>query len=190
MSLAKMNIITRDQLRPLPMLDLVINYITSLAAAEGFSRGDDPDLGPLQEDHCDDDDDLLDLSMMPTMMNIDNSSDIVQHVSEHYVPPAAGVGEYIRGVVPARGLVEAASGEVDREVVGEVELGPSVRVEVEQRQHLPAQRHRRGVDSLQAIGGARILVVDPTEDDASRAEIRRQLVRRKDWIAKIEKALD
>ena len=178
LSLSTMKIITRDQFTVLPMPDLVISYLNNLAEAEGYSRGDDPSLGPLQ----DVEDDLPDLSMMPTMMDIDSRPDIMQHVPQYYVPPAAGVDVYTRDAVQARDPVEEVITEVEMVSAARVEVEESARVEVEERrQYLPAQRHGRGVDSLQGIGGARVLVVG---DDASRAEIRRQLLKRKDWIDK------
>jgi hypothetical protein len=78
--------------------------------------------------------------------------------------------------------VEEVTREVEMVSAARVEVEESARVEVEERrQYLPAQRHGRGVDSLQSIGVARVLVVG---DDACRAEIRRQLLKRKDWIDK------
>jgi hypothetical protein len=90
LSLSTMKIITRDQFTVLPMPDLVISYLNNLAEEEGYSRGDYPSLGPLQ----DDENDLPDLTMMPTMMNIDSRPDVMQHVPEYYEPPAAGVDGY------------------------------------------------------------------------------------------------
>jgi hypothetical protein len=183
LSLSSKKIITRDQFTVLPMPDLVISYLNNLAEAEGYSRGDDPSLGPLQ----DVEDDLPDLTKMPTMMDIDSRPDIMQHVPQYYVPPAAGVDGYIRDAVQPREPAEEAITEVEMVSAARVEVQESATVEAEeQRQHLPAQRHPwhydpSEADSLQGIRGARVLVVG---DDASRAEIRRQLLKRKDWIDK------
>ena len=61
--------ITRDQFVILPMPDMVASYITA-TSSQGFERGINPDLEPLQDDDGEVSDDL-DALQLPQMMVID-----------------------------------------------------------------------------------------------------------------------
>ena len=55
------------------MPDIVINFITSIAVGEGYSRGSDPIAGPLESDPRD----LDTLSPLSTMMSLPDDSSII-----------------------------------------------------------------------------------------------------------------
>lgn len=72
--LATNHTITRDQFTVLPTPDLIITHINSIATSEGYSRGSDPDIGPLEIDPRN----LDELSPLPTMMSVPNNEGIVR----------------------------------------------------------------------------------------------------------------
>lgn len=57
----------------LPTPDLVIAHINSIATSEGYFRGSEPDIGPLESDPRD----LEELSPLPTMMALPDSAGVV-----------------------------------------------------------------------------------------------------------------
>lgn len=71
--LATNRTVKRDQFTKLPTPDLVITHINSIATSEGYSRGSEPDNGPLESDPRD----LDDLSPLPSMMALPDSAGLV-----------------------------------------------------------------------------------------------------------------
>jgi hypothetical protein len=89
--------VTRDPFKILPMPDLVVAHITSLAASEGFTRGIKPDVGPLEIDN--DDRDLQLAAPLPDMIPIDIRNKAVQLADHDEIAPAAGV-DYDKAELP------------------------------------------------------------------------------------------
>jgi Reverse transcriptase (RNA-dependent DNA polymerase) len=145
--LATNHIITRDQFHILPLPDLVIRHITSLAETEGFTRGMDPDLGPLDLDIDDRDPQLT--APLPEMMPLDGRDGAVQLADHQAIAPDAGVGaingpEYDGGPINGPEGAEGADTYEDQPIPAPNPLQLST-------QYLPAKRHGRGVDSLQSL---------------------------------------
>ena len=65
--------VKRDQITKLPTPDLVIAHINSIATSEGYSRGSEPDVGPLESDPRG----MDELSPLPTMMALPDSAGAV-----------------------------------------------------------------------------------------------------------------
>lgn len=83
--------VTRDQFTALPMPDIVCNYITSKALAEGYSRGVDPVLEQIDSVTTDDGDDGV---ILPDMMPIDDRADVVPPLNDTSdIAPVAGVDD-------------------------------------------------------------------------------------------------
>ena len=73
--------VTREKFKILPMPDLIVTHITSIAASEGFTPGIDPDVGPLDVGPHDKDMQLA--APLPDMMMIDGRDQAVQ-LADHY----------------------------------------------------------------------------------------------------------
>ena len=73
--------VTRDQFKILPMPDLIVTHITSIAASEGFTRAIDPDVGSLDVGPHDKDMQLA--APLPDMMIIVCRDGAVQ-LADHY----------------------------------------------------------------------------------------------------------
>ena len=67
------HVVTRDQFKIIPMPDIIVNYITSKAISEGYSRGADPDIGPLEADPRN----IDTLSPLPTMMALNDDAGVI-----------------------------------------------------------------------------------------------------------------
>ena len=98
------------------MPDLVIAHITALANSQGYERGLDPEVGPLQLDDREDDYDSD--SQLPTMMAIDGRADGVHLADNHNVAADAGVNEEplketLKEIAVAAVVEEAASSEAE-----------------------------------------------------------------------------
>ena len=94
------------------MPDMVASYITAVASSQGYERGIDPDLGPLQDDDREVDDDL-DALQLPQMMAIDGRVDGV-HLADNDVVADAGVNDAV-----------AANENAVADVAREVTVAPS-----------------------------------------------------------------
>jgi hypothetical protein len=97
-SLATNATVTRDQFKILPMPDFVVAHITSLAESEGYTRGIDPVVGPLEVDN-----DVRDMQLaapLPDMMAIDGRIAVVQLANHYVIAPAAGVYDDIQRLGP------------------------------------------------------------------------------------------
>ena len=70
--------VTRDQFKILPMPDLVVAHITSLAELQVYTRGIDPYVGPLEAENADSDMQLA--ATLPDMITIDRRNRVVQLV--------------------------------------------------------------------------------------------------------------
>ncbi len=100
--LATNRIVKRDQFKKLPMPDLVIAHINSIATSEGYTRSSEPDNGPLESDPRD----LDILSPLPSMMALHDDTGIV-HLADSTSPaPDEGVNE----PEPAGALAEMTMG--------------------------------------------------------------------------------
>jgi predicted lactoylglutathione lyase len=177
--------VTRDQFRVLPMPDLVVSHITSLAASEGYTRGFDPDVGPLEMD-------LRDPQVaapLPDMMNIDGRAGIMQLADHYAIAPDAGVNDDIGGAPDNQGEDIEGLNEVAIVNSGEVAVASEEVLEAPveashlhlPRHYLPAQRHGRGVDSLQGLQGSPRTLILHSATDAVVAKIRNELVRKSAW---------
>ena len=71
------------------MPDLIVTHITSIAASEGFTRGIDPDVGPLDVGPHDKDMQLA--APLPDMMIIGGRDGAVQLADHYAIAPDAGV---------------------------------------------------------------------------------------------------
>lgn len=85
--LATNHTVTRDQFTILPIVDLVNTHIDSIATSEGYSRGRDPIIGPLEVDPRD----LDDLSPLPTMIALPKDSGVVHLADDPLIIPYEGV---------------------------------------------------------------------------------------------------
>jgi Reverse transcriptase (RNA-dependent DNA polymerase) len=156
--LATNAVVTRDQFKILPMPDLVIAHITSLAEAQGYTRGNDPDIGPLETDR--DDRDLQLAAPLPDMMAIEGRNGVVQLADNYAIAPAAGVydDEAIQEPAPP---IDESIGDLSLRMddpTADDDTAPAAAEQLSapmlapiQTQYLPAQRHGRGVDSLQSL---------------------------------------
>ena len=82
--------VTRDRFKILPMPDLIVTHIISIAASEGFTRGIDPDLGPLDIGSYDKGMQLA--APLPDMMMVTGGNDRAVQLADHYaIAPDAGV---------------------------------------------------------------------------------------------------
>jgi hypothetical protein len=132
------------------MPDLVVAHIPSLAASEGFTRGIEPDVGPLEIDN--DDRDMQLAAPLPDMMSIDDRNEAAQLADHDAIAPAAGV-DYYEAELPdnqsndTEDQIPADSPERAQAFIPTPTLTPKPM----QTQHLLAQRHGRGVDSLQSL---------------------------------------
>ena len=149
--------VTKDQFKILPMPDLVVTHITSLAATEGFKRGTDPDVGPLEADN--DDRDMQLAAPLPDMMAIDGRNGVVQLADHYAIAPAAGVynDEAVQGPEPPND--QSNDDPIPEDPIPEDDTATAFAPQQAQiptststpPQYLPAQRHGRGVDSLQSL---------------------------------------
>lgn len=148
-------IITRDQMKILPMPDLVITHITSLAASESFIRGIDPDVGAL-ESKIDDDRDMHLAAPLPDMMAIGDRDGDVQLADHYAIAPDAGVY--------SDGAVQGTLQHDDDQRTADIDDNNSTDAQQHAlsssqtptptptpTKYLPAKRHGRGVDSLQSL---------------------------------------
>ena len=88
--LATDTVITRDQFKILPMPDLVFMHIISLAASQGYLRGNDqPDLGHFEVD----DRNMQHAVPLPDMMAIDERNRFVQLADHLVLAPDAEVND-------------------------------------------------------------------------------------------------
>ena len=81
--------IIRDQFVILPMPDLVAAHITAIANQQGYQRGLNPDVGPLQFDDRDEQHNAA--FQLPNMMAIDGRADGVHLADNHHLVAEAGV---------------------------------------------------------------------------------------------------
>ena len=180
LSLATNKVVTRDQFRILPMPTLVIDYINSMAAAEGYTRGFDPEIdiiSPIEDDLGSQSDVAL-----PDMMAIDNRySAVPPHESVTQADVGVDVGvdsgsdiPYDSGSdIPYDGQQQENENTHDsQQFEAPVQHG---------RVYLPAQRHGRGLDSLQSLPSPPRALILHSTTDALQAEIRKQLLQRSDW---------
>jgi hypothetical protein len=86
--LATNRIVKRDQFKKLPMPDLIA-HINSTATSEGYTRGSEPDNGPLESDPRD----LDILSLLPSMMALHDDTGIVHLADSTSLVPDEGVNE-------------------------------------------------------------------------------------------------
>ena len=136
--------IIRDQFKVLPMPDLVIQHITSLAASEGYTRATDLDLGVITDTTTDTD--LQTSAPLPDMMLIDNRLDV--QLADHYViAPDEGVSDDDAGTGPD------FTGVLPNVLDPIVDEGPQSAFQStpELTHHLQAPRRGGGVDSLQSL---------------------------------------
>jgi hypothetical protein len=90
--------VTRDQFKILPMPDLVVAQIKSLTESKGYTRGIDPDVGPLEVDN--DDRDMQLTAPLPDMIGIDGRNGVVQLADHCVIAPAAGVYDDVQRLNP------------------------------------------------------------------------------------------
>lgn len=143
--------ITRDQFKILPMPDLVVTHITSLAALEGFTRGIDPDVDPLETDTDDGD-------MLPNIMAIGSRGRAVQLADHNAMAPDAGVydDKVVEGCEQLNDQSNGMNGDILKDngapaIAGKYPPALALVPTPSQTQYLPAKRHGRGVDSLQSL---------------------------------------
>jgi predicted lactoylglutathione lyase len=142
--LATDHTITRDQFQILPMPDLVIQHITSLAASEGYLRTTDLDLGAITTTTPDQD--LQTTAPLPDMTPIDRPG-IVQLADHYVITPDEGVNN------------DAGNNDEFDTIVDDVpqsnpafpDPDPVLQSTPELTHYLQAQRRGRGVDSLQSL---------------------------------------
>ena len=138
------------------MPDLVVAHITSLAAMEGFTRGIDPDVGPLETDT--DDRDMQLAAPLPDMMAIGSRDGAVQLADHNAIAPDAGVydDEVVRNCEQLNDQSDGMNDDMhsndgDPAIVLEYPPALALIPTPSQTQYLPAKRHGRGVDSLQSL---------------------------------------
>lgn len=175
--LATNKVVTRDQFRILPMPSLAIDYINSLAAAEGYTRGFDPDIS---DTFLPSDDDLGSADIaLPDMMPIDGRADAVplDDRSDHL---DAGVID----VAPDREDNDVTETSDDTPHSEEQHETETSEMEIGERDHISVHRYNRrhrGLDSLQRLPGPSRSLVLHTTTEALCEQIRKQVVRRSDW---------
>ena len=159
--------VTRDQFKILPMPDLVVAHITLLAESQGYTRGIDPDVGPLEVDN--DDRDMQLAAPLPDMMAIDGRNGVVQLADHYVIAPAAGVYDDLQRLGPEPQLDEG-----NAQLIQVAAPIPAPPMPIE-RQYLPAQRNGRNVDTLQSLqqhpsrtDTVRLAAGDPIDDASQR----------------------
>lgn len=174
-------VVTRDQFRVLPMPSLAIDYINSLAAEEGYTRGFDPEIA----DHFPPEDDLATADVaLPEMMDIDSRAGAMP-LQDPMEPTDAGViggtsdsGEY--------GTSDHTP-HSDEQHEGEAETASLEQEAAEANDTVPSQRRDRyrgrggGLDSLQGLPGPPRSLILLSTTEALCEEIRKQVLRRSDW---------
>ena len=167
--------VTRDQFVILPMPDMVASYITAIASSQGYQRGLDPDLGPLQDDDRDVNDEL-DALQLPQMMPIDGRAAGV-HLADNDVVADAGVVDVVDAVAVENALVPRGAEVAELEHA--IDDSPDEQHPIDDEQSIaeskgdftsettestlqpPAARKRRGgLDSLQSLQGPSALLLN------------------------------
>lgn len=172
-------VVTRDQFRVLPMPSLAIDYINSLAAEEGYTRGFDPEIA----DHFPPEDDLATADVaLPDMMAIDSRAGAMP-LQDPMEPTDAGV---IGGASDSDAETDDAETEA-AEAKGEAETASLEKEAAEANDTVPSQRRDRyrgrggGLDSLQGLPGPPRSLILHSTTEALCEEIRKQVLRRSDW---------
>ena len=154
----------RDQFQILPMPDLVIQHITSLAASKGYRRTTDLDLGVITATTPDQD--LQTTAPLPDMMPIDNLPRIVQLADHYVITPDegvnnddAGTGLNVDDAGTGSDILQTLPNVLDTIVDDDVpqsdpdfpDPAPVLQSTPELIHYLQAQGRGRGVDSLQSL---------------------------------------
>ena len=138
------------------MPDLIVTHITSIAASEGFTRGIDPDVGPLDVGPHDKDVQLA--APLPDMMMFGGREGAVQLADHYAIAPDTGVygddavQDHDDGLPIHRGHVQVGPrSENDLTSVG-AQIPTLAQIPTQREtEYLPAKRLGRGVDSLQSL---------------------------------------
>ena len=138
------------------MPDLIVTHITSIAASEGFTRGIDPDVGPLDVGPHDKDMQLA--APLPDMMIIGGRDGAVQLADHYAIAPDAGVygddavQDHDDGLPIHQGHVQVGPRSEDDVASVGAQIPTLAQIPTQtQTEYLPAKRHGRGVDSLQSL---------------------------------------
>ena len=159
--LATHQTVIKDQFKILPIPDLVIQHITSLAASEGYTRDTDLDLGPL--DVPPDHQEMQQAAPLPDMMTIDGRPGLVQLADLSEIAPDEGVdNDNENDSEPTAAGIHEIQSDTDADFMhngnGQTSdhltdpIPPVLQSAVPlQRTYPPAQRRGRGLDSLQSL---------------------------------------
>ena len=139
------SVVTRDQFRVLPMPDLVVRHLNSIAESEGYTRGLDPTVGDLEPDHR-----PTDVTVpLPDMLRIDGN--VPQDQSMSTTTPEVGVDEETAASQSA-----SSTAWDEAEATADHTRAPAESVRAEpSAETVRVSRIRGGtVDSLQTLGSA------------------------------------
>ena len=182
LSLATESIVVRDQWVNLPISDLVCAHITNMAAREGFTRAIDPssDLAG-DSDESADSGGMVDLHdapvQLPSMIPIDRGDSVA--ADDDVVLPDGTVRHMnVESVTSGAGVVDT-----DVTDAREAALLPDDGNPRNNTDHFVRRSSRWATSGRSATRNDTVLVMF-SADDRARAEIRRQLSLREDWIDK------